>query len=50
METAKRLKALFVTMNEKNYRIPKAIRPQTVHLAHDIANTIHKAKDLDAVK
>lgn len=43
-------KALFVTMNEKNYRIPKAIRPQTVHLAHDIANTIHKAKDLDAVK
>src|SRR5699024_1881925 len=43
-------KALFVTMNKKNYRNPKAIRPQTVHLAHVIANTIHKAKDLDAVK
>ena len=43
-------KALFVTMNKKNYRIPKAIRPQTVHLAQDIANTIHKAKNFDAVK
>lgn len=42
--------ALFVTMNEKNYRIPKAIRPQTVHLASDIATTIQKAKELDAVK
>lgn len=42
--------ALFVTMNEKNYRIPKAIRPQTVHLANDIATTIQNAKELDAVK
>lgn len=42
--------ALFVTMNAKNYRIPKNIRQQTVHLASDIAETIQKARELDAVK
>lgn len=42
--------ALFVTMNAKNYRIPKNIRQQTVHLPSDIAETIQKARELDAVK
>lgn len=41
--------ALFVTMNEKNYRIPKAIREQTVHLSSDIAATIQQAKELAVV-
>ncbi len=34
-------KALFVTMNQKDYFIPHAIRPQAVRINEDIANVLH---------
>ncbi len=34
-------KALFVTMNQKDYFIPHAIRPQTVRIDEDIAEVLH---------
>ncbi|MGT2716056.1 SIR2 family NAD-dependent protein deacylase [Streptococcus respiraculi] len=38
--------ALFVTMNQKQYRIPPAIRPQTVQLTSHIADLMTKTKNL----
>ena len=35
--------ALFVTMNQKQYFIPHAIRPRTVQLDEDIAEVFHEA-------
>lgn len=35
-------KALFVTMNQKEYFIPHEIRPQTVRITDDIAKTLHE--------
>lgn len=35
-------KALFVTMNQKAYFIPHAIRPQTVKIDEDIAEVLHE--------
>ncbi|SFD41197.1 NAD-dependent protein deacetylase, SIR2 family [Lentibacillus persicus] len=35
--------ALFVTMNQKDYFVPHAIRPQTVRLDDDIADVLHSA-------
>lgn len=34
-------KALFVTMNQKDYFIPHAIRPQTIQINEDIAEVLH---------
>ncbi|WP_087971597.1 SIR2 family NAD-dependent protein deacylase [Oceanobacillus rekensis] len=34
-------KALYVTMNQKDYFIPHAIRPQTIRIDEDIAEVIH---------
>ncbi len=34
-------KALFVTMNERNYFIPHAIRPQSIQINDDIEDTFH---------
>ncbi|RDW18934.1 SIR2 family NAD-dependent protein deacylase [Oceanobacillus chungangensis] len=34
-------KALFVTMNQKDYFIPHAIRPQTMRIDEDIAEVLH---------
>jgi NAD-dependent SIR2 family protein deacetylase len=36
-------KALFVTMNQKDYFIPHGIRPQTIRMDEDIANVLHRA-------
>lgn len=36
-------KALFVTMNQKDYFIPHAIRPQTLQLDENIAEVLHDA-------
>ncbi|MCF3943650.1 SIR2 family NAD-dependent protein deacylase [Oceanobacillus alkalisoli] len=36
-------KALFVTMNQKDYFIPQSIRPQTIRLDEDIAEVLHTA-------
>src|SRR5699024_6596107 len=35
--------ALFVTMNQKDYFIPHAIRPRTVRLDEDIEEVLHRA-------
>jgi len=35
-------KALFVTMNQKDYFIPHTIRPQAVRLSDDIAEMLHR--------
>ena len=35
-------KALFVTMNQKDYFVPHAIRPQTIRIDEDIAGVLHK--------
>lgn len=37
-------KALFVTMNQKEYFIPHAIRPQTVRIDEDIEDVLHDVK------
>src|SRR5690625_7722931 len=42
--TEENSKALFVTMNQKKYFIPHAIRPQTVKIDDDIATTLDKFK------
>ena len=34
-------KALFVTMNQKDYFIPHAIRPQTIQIDEDIEEVLH---------
>lgn len=39
--TGTNAKALFVTMNQKEYFIPHAIRPQTVKIDEDIAEVLH---------
>lgn len=36
-------RALFVTMNQKDYFIPHAIRPRTIRLDEDIADVLHTA-------
>ena len=38
--------ALFVTMNQKEYFIPHAIRPQTVRIDEDIAETLNKISNM----
>lgn len=40
--------ALFVTMNQKQYFIPHAIRPRTVQLDEDIAEVFHEAAKSNA--
>src|SRR5690625_1633130 len=40
--TEKNAKVLFVTMNQKEYFIPHAIRPQTVRIDEDIAEVLHR--------
>lgn len=40
--TQENSKALFVTMNQKDYFIPHAIRPQTIKINEDIAEVLHK--------
>lgn len=42
-ETRQNEDALFVTMNQKSYRIPQAIKSRTVFLTDDIGQTILKA-------
>ena len=42
-QTRQNENALFVTMNQKSYRIPEAIKSQTVFLTDDIGETILKA-------
>ncbi|PAV28145.1 deacetylase SIR2 [Virgibacillus profundi] len=39
--TEKNAKALFVTMNQKDYFIPHGIRPQTVRIDENIAEVLH---------
>lgn len=41
--TAENKQALFVTMNQKDYFIPRTIRPQTIRLDADIAEVLHEA-------
>lgn len=43
--TEKNAKALFVTMNQKDYFIPHAIRSQTVRIDDDIADVLHEAAE-----
>lgn len=43
--TAANDKALFVTMNQKDYFIPHAIRPRTVRLDENIADVLHRASE-----
>src|SRR5690625_2473965 len=45
--TEENSKALFVTMNQKNYFIPLAIRPQTVKIDEDIASTLDKLTNVN---
>ncbi|ALX49331.1 deacetylase SIR2 [Lentibacillus amyloliquefaciens] len=40
--TEENAKALFVTMNQKDYFIPHPIRPQTVRIDADIAEVLHE--------
>lgn len=42
--TAANPEATFITMNQKNYRIPTEIRPRTLKLKGDIAAVIEQAK------
>lgn len=42
-QTRQNEEALFVTMNRKSYRIPEAIKSQTVFLTDDISHTILNA-------
>ena len=42
-QTRQNENALFATMNQKSYRIPEAIKPQTVFLTDDIKETILNA-------
>src|SRR5699024_8931689 len=44
--TEENSKALFVTMNQKNYFIPHAIRQQTVKIDEDIARTLDKIQNM----
>lgn len=44
--TRKNSDALFVTMNQKNYRTPEAIKAQTVMLTGDIQEVILNAKNI----
>lgn len=37
--------ALYVPMNQKDYRLPHTIRPQTLRLTHDIQHTLITAAD-----
>ncbi|WP_085992198.1 SIR2 family NAD-dependent protein deacylase [Oceanobacillus senegalensis] len=41
--TEKNEKALFVTMNQKEYFIPRNIRPRTVRIDEDIEEVLHRA-------
>ncbi|WP_083838335.1 SIR2 family NAD-dependent protein deacylase [Lentibacillus jeotgali] len=43
--TQENTKALFVTMNQRDYFIPRAIRPQTVRIDEDIADVLHTMAD-----
>lgn len=45
--TEENSKALFVTMNQKKYFIPHAIRPQTVKIDDDIASTLDKLTNVN---
>lgn len=40
-------KALFVTMNQKDYFIPHAIRPQTIQIDEDIAEVLHSIAPIE---
>ena len=39
-------KALFVTMNQKDYFIPHAIRPRTIRIDEDIEDVLHAASNM----
>lgn len=43
--TAANEKALFVTMNQKDYFMPHAIRPRTVRIDENIADVLHQASE-----
>lgn len=43
--TEKNEKALFVTMNQKDYFIPHTIRPQTIRIDEDIEEVLHMASN-----